>query len=181
MRYILFLFGVASMYSCSIVNKVFRKTKQQVDSTSVVRAGSDSIATKDSFSVKKANVISEDGITIEFEKADTAGSADSTPVVSANDYVEIDWKKGTLKSTQPVRKITVSGKMNISYSDSLADHSRIQASDTLSSSTAIKKSIVETSRQVSRKTFLSLWWLLLLLLIPVFLLWKKIKPFIFKI
>ena len=197
---------ILSLYSCKTVQKLFTKEKSKTDSTSIISERKDSIGTIDTFSLKKSSVDEESGITIEFDTSKnwwTAAPYSGEPAkpiiaphigepgqpnpnnnrVSVNDYYLIIDSSGNIKTNRPINKLTIKGKKTQVSVDSSGKKSETSLRLQNETSTYVKKSEKSVIKQVSKKkSFMWLWWLLLL--IPAYVIYrnrKKIKAFILTI
>lgn len=176
--FIIILLSLISLilFSCATTNKTKSVAKTSIDSTVTVKVYSNVVKVKDSTTVKKDNTVTltekEDNYTketvIEFDTA-TAIKTDS------KDYF------------QPVKKITIREtgikKQKQTIAANKVDSTKVVSNEstdlTKESKTELQKTETIKNKDVKRTSYWG--WLWLLLLIPVYLVyrnWDKIKVFL---
>lgn len=176
------LLCIISFTSCRVVNKLFKKGKVKSDSTAVIREKTDSIASIDTFSIKKSFSDSEEQIVFDFGDKqiyvpmpnDTNGYDKGVYVWPANpdDYFEIT-KEGTVRTNMPLKSVSVKGKKTNLNIDSSGKKQEVQLNKETEKKVQVKTESKTVDKKVSKKSFLSLWWLLLL--IPIYLIIRNRK------
>jgi hypothetical protein len=172
----IYLLLLLPFFSCSVINKAFHKTKTHTDSTSVKTETKDSTAEKTTVNLHKDSTKTQDETVIEF-RGDTGVTI--TPH-NPNDYFYYNPVTHEIRASKVPQKITIKGSSQIGNYDSLADHSRIELTQTKIDSVRVKSDQKEVVKAVHKT---KLWWWLLLL-IPAYLIyrnWPKIKPWIITI
>jgi hypothetical protein len=190
---LVFAIMCVALSSCGFVHKTFDKHKEKTDSTAVTHQAVDSVAKKDSIAVHKIQTADSGSIVIEFgdpmtvvndstiEIHDTAALrlfrervANNKPYEGQYDFF---YENGTLHTTQPIKRITITGTHKSASIDTVAKHEVVAVKKEQGQETTLKRSTTTVEKEVKRWSF-NWWWLLLLLIIPIWRNWPKIKAFI---
>jgi hypothetical protein len=176
MRYLIFLLII--LQSCSVL----RKTKEisKTDSTSHTIETKTLSAQIDSNRLTKSGSESETEITIEFGRDSV--SQEPYYIGSRPEDFFFVTSEGEVKTSRPVKKVTIKGRQNVFNYDSLANHSKIDASEFKEAEKTVSvKTVTKSKKSVS----LPWWCWLIILIIPCYYLgryiranWPKIKAWV---
>lgn len=179
MRNILLLLLIITASSCSIFHKHKSVERSKTDSTSRVSEKKDSSVVKDIVTVKKNNAEVTSETVLSFDNGILAPYKDSSTdkgiliyPTNPNDYFEVT-PDGKIRTNVIPRKVVIRGTSTNLNLDSAADHSKINLSDTKDQTTEVTANTVTKNKDVSKKSLLSFWWLLALM-IPIVIYRKEI-------
>lgn len=178
----LILFVVSIFTSCTSVQKLFHKEKHQSDSTSVIHERKDSTASVDSIRLHKDGSQSTNEIILDFgDKQINVPYKDTSKdggiyvyPTTPNDYFEIT-PDGSIKTTMPLKRVSIKGNKNVTSIDSLAGHSKIVLSELKDDSSRVKAKGKDVQNSVHKTRFP--WWLLIIPVIGylIYRNWPKIR------
>lgn len=151
-------------FSCTSLHKLITKRHERIDSTQVITVDSSAKKGIDTTKTSTFNMHHSNSVVIDLD-IDTA-----RPPVYVITY---DRSTGTITSTQPIKKAVISDDSDMTRTSKAAGIDTSSTKLNKRDSTSKKATITTVDKKVNKTSLFPMWWLLLLLIVPIYLIYKN--------